>query len=78
MSSVDKLTELLELLFFCNSDSKELSLFISEHVFTKKELKISAFSLKLVTNCFHVIVMGYMVFYYYSRTFLTQTTSFGD
>ena len=52
MSSVDKLTELLELLFFCNSDSKELSLFISEHVFTKKELKISAFSLKLVTNLF--------------------------
>ena len=38
--------------FFIISDGKELSLFISEHWFVKKEWIISAFTLKSVTNLF--------------------------
>ena len=50
---MENLTEDGELsVFFCNSDDKETPLFISEHYFTKKKLKISAFSLKPVTNLF--------------------------
>ena len=36
--------------FFIILDGKELSLFISEHCFAKKELKMSAFFLKSVTS----------------------------
>ena len=52
-SSLQNVTEQREFfVFFIISDGKELSLFISEHCFAKKELKISAFSLKSVTSLF--------------------------
>ena len=70
MFSVENFTELRELsVFFIILDEKELSLFISEHCFAKKELKMSRVY-------FHEIVMGYMVIFYYSKIFLRQTSRF--
>ena len=55
------------------SYGKELSLFISEYCFAKKELKISAFSLKSVTNLFSWNSDGiHCIFYIIENLFNTE------
>ena len=79
MSSVEYSTECRELfVFYIISDVTELSRFISEHCFAKKKKRIKNFIFfsKISHEIFfHEIVMGYKVFFYFSITFSTQTST---